>query len=152
MITGLEDLLHGCAFAWKHDPLFTQITSFTAPAALGQLYLISHRGGNRTPGLESNARARDKARDRMEGREKPSSSQLMDAPSNLRCPHIMNILARVQRSASSSATSARLERNRGARGCSEEEEEEEEREINGDEGSGRSEARRRKLLQEMAWR
>lgn len=121
LITGLEDLLHGCAwtaasFAWKHDPLFPQITSFTAPAALGQLYLISHRGGNRTPGLESNAR------DRMEGRVKRSSSQLMDAPSNLRCPHIMNILARVQRSASSSATSARLEGNRGARGCSEEEE------------------------------
>lgn len=65
----------------------TQVTSFTAPAALGQLYLISHRGGNRT----SNAR---------EGRVKP-----MDAPSNLRCPHIMRILARLQRSASSAAAS-----------------------------------------------
>lgn len=67
----------------------------------------------------------------------------MDAPSNLRCPHIMNILARVQRSASSSAASARLEGNREARGCSvDEEEEEEEGKINGDEESGRSEARR----------
>lgn len=125
-VSAMNNAISCMAFACNTIRVSIRFTSFTAPDALGQLYLISHRRGNRKPGEES---------ERLNAE--------IDAPSNLRCAHIMNNRARVQRSASS--RDARLKGNREARGCSvEEEKEEEEKDI--EMRSGRSKAKREENL------
>lgn len=78
-----EDLLHGCASAWNPIRVSVRSTSSSAdPDALGQLYSISPRGGNR--------RRRARRSERLSG---GGESQPIDAPSNLRCPLVMKDLA-----------------------------------------------------------